>query len=739
MRQFKAIMIREVKAFFHSTMAGVVLAGFLVAVGLFFTVFLLGYSEMSLTALQSARSGNYLNLAEGLFRPLVSNMTLFLLLLMPAVTMRLFSPEYSSGRYDLIASWPVPDTVWVLGKWAAALIVAAMLILASSAYFGVVWFLGDPEPGPLVAALTGLLLLSGCLAAWGLLSSTLFAHQMVAYFLAFAWSILLFIIGSLERFLPGALGQLCRELSFLSHFERFSRGVLDSRDILFFVAMTVIPLFAATSVLAGRRRPADRRLAYWAPPLLVAGVAVVVYIGGLYSPATFDLTGNQRYSLAPQTEQILDALPEDLADLAARVDSLVAVESESASGPYASGNYDHVQVYAFYQRSDPAWEAMDVLLRSCAQRSRRFRYRMADPEAELELVRKYQVTVSRSVIIEAGDRYTSVLQPEEAGLINAVYRLVTRTRPLVCHVLGHGEHLLSSEERSGYSTYDVILAEQGYEVWPLYLADLGTIPARCDVLVIAGPRTEPDPMELAALERFLGRGGAVIALLDPPTPAGWADWLQQWQVKLSGDVIITADRSGAVFGSGPRTVVVTDGYGEHEIVKSLQGIATIFPLAQPVGQDGDLGPGVSGSILMVSNPVSWAETDPDTRFTGKAGFDRGADPQGPLPLGLVLELKLRPEQEKPGRLVVIGNSEFLNNSNVNLGGNRDLMLNIFGWLSGDEALIQLRGRDPLSQPVVLSPAAKQVLGWGSVLGWPMLVGSLALGFMLRHRRENRTR
>jgi ABC-type uncharacterized transport system involved in gliding motility auxiliary subunit len=86
-------------------------------------------------------------------------------------------------------------------------------------------------------------------------------------------------------------------------------------------------------------------------------------------------------------------------------------------------------------------------------------------------------------------------------------------------------------------------------------------------------------------------------------------------------------------------------------------------------------------------------------------------------------------------MVVIGNSEFLTNANVNLAGNRDLALNAIGWLAREEGLIQIRGKDPLSQPVILSQDAKNVLGWGSILGWPLFVGSLALVFMLWHRRE----
>ena len=117
MRQLRAIARREIGAFFHSAMAPAVLTGFLVAVGLFFTLLACRLQRPVADGhAEPAGSGNYLNLAEGLFRPLVAIMTFFLLLLMPAVTMRLFAPEYRSGRCDLIASWPVPDTS---GCWAS--------------------------------------------------------------------------------------------------------------------------------------------------------------------------------------------------------------------------------------------------------------------------------------------------------------------------------------------------------------------------------------------------------------------------------------------------------------------------------------------------------------------------------------------------------------------------------------------------------------------------------------------
>lgn len=710
MRQLSAIVRREVGAFFHSIMAPVLLGGFLLLVGLIFTKLMIGYSDLSTEALQSARSGNFLNLAEGIFRPLVSTMLMFVVLLMPSLTMRLFSPEYRSGRYNLMASWPVPDHIWVVGKWWSALVSASVILLGTMVLFISVWFFGHPEPGPLLTVFLGLILLASCLVAWGTLASVAFSHQILAYFVSLLMSMLLFFVQLLERFLPGVLGTIALELSLMVHFERLSRGMLDTRDIAFFVLMTVVPLTAATALLASRRLPARRRAVQWMPPLLTLVLAVTLYSVIQYVPTTWDLTGNKRYSLAPQTVKILKNLKEDLGEV------------EGA---------DQVTVYAFYQRIDPAYDQTEVLLKSCVQQSRSFHYEMLDPETELEMVRRYGVKVARTMVVEVGGRSTALLQPEESGLINAVFRLVKGKLPVIGYLQGHGEHRLDSNEMSGYSIVHQTLVDQGYDVRPLVLNETGGVPAECDVVILAGPRVDPTAGEAEALDRHVARGKAMLALFDPPTPLGWVQWLEQYRVSLTGDVIITSTGQGTV----SRMVEVTEGYGDHQIANPLQGVRTLFPFAQPLRVLDDADAGIKGAILMVSNEVSWAETDAGTRFSGRPSFNQGIDAAGPLPLALVLQMPPAQEGARPGRMVVVGNSEFMNNSMVNRDGNRDLMLNILGWLAREEGLIELRGRDPLSQPVILTDNQKSLIQWGAVVLWPMFVVSLSVGFMVRHRRR----
>jgi ABC-type transport system involved in multi-copper enzyme maturation permease subunit len=712
-----AITRRELASFFHSVVAPVVLTGFLVSVGLFFTIYLFGYSEMSLAALQAPASGSYLNLAEGLFRPLVSITVFFLLFLLPALSMRLMAPDLRAGRRELVASWPVGDGTWIIGKWLGGTLAALALIAAGAAYILAGWTFGHPEAGPAFTAVLGQCLFAGCLVAWGLLASCLVSQQVVAYFLAFMFSLVFFLIGTFDRLVGGVAGRVASELSLLTHFERFSRGVIASQDILYFAGMTAIALAAAWAVHAGRRLAPGRRLGPWTPAVLTIVVSVLVY-----------LVGNHRYSLAPQSLQVLDQLGDLLEGKGG------AAKVAGGEGPTGA---DYVQVYAFYQKLDPARDETEALLTSCRQRSRRFRFEVIDPEVEIDLFRKYDLGSARSVVVTVGDRYTTLLQPEESALLSAVYRLASGRLSRVMFLTGHGEHQLDNNERPGYATCAMALVDQGYDVLPLSLSGGARVPESCDVLVIAGPRLDPEPGEAAAIDAFIGRGGAVLAMTDPPTPTGWAAWLLRWHLVPTGEVLVDAGRVSAEQGLGPRTVAIVDTYSHHAIVHSLHGLVTTFSLAQPLMRTTANDSSLLGSPILSTGESTWGETDPATMFTGRPEFDPLTDHRGPLPFGWVLES--RRDGSRPGRLVVIGNSEFLNNAMINRGANRDLLLNAVSWLAREDALIQVRGRDPLSQPVVLNASQKNVYGFGALAGWPLLVGSLALGLMLRQRRERRGR
>jgi ABC-type transport system involved in multi-copper enzyme maturation permease subunit/ABC-type uncharacterized transport system involved in gliding motility auxiliary subunit len=751
-RQLLAIARREIGAFLHSAISPVVLVGFLALTGLFFTLFTFGYSEMSLNAMKSGRADPNLNFAEGVFQPLVADMTIFLLFLLPAVTMRLFAEEYRSGRYDLVMSYPVPDRTWVGGKFLAVVLIGGLLLLASGFYFGVAAWLGNPEPGPALSAGLGLILLIAMVAAWGIFFSTLFQYQVVSYFLTFAFALLIYTLGGLEPHLPTALGNLIREVSLLEHFQRFSRGVVDSRDLIYFLGWIAVGLAAATASLGGRRLATGPRLVHWLPVCLLAALLVVVYLITARHPFTWDWTRNQRYSLAPQTVQVLRSLDQD------------------------------IRVHAFYQNLDPHRQAAEVLLRACRDHTPHLQFNLVDPNREVGLVQEYGVTKARTMIIEVGERRADLLLPDETAFINTVYRLSTGKRPVIYNLMGHGEHRIDSDDRGGYSHYASLLSAQGYVVRSLMLARNGVVPSDADIVVIAAPKLDYSGDELQALDDYIRRGGAVLAMLDPITPDSLSRWTESFNVRLGNDVIVSAGGERRQFGVDQRVVVIYDTYGEHPITRGLDGLPTLFPFTQALTSLRRSQVGLTGQAILVTGPLTWTIADRDRWSGSELDFVEGTDRPGPLAFGVALEVTpdaVDPALSSPAvprvpaptttdadadnpvldaleafrtpaadsgptsvftqtntaRLVIMGDSDFAVNENLNLYGNQDLLLNLFGWLAREQVLIALQPRSSAGDPVVLTVGQKEAIGWGGILGWPLLVGAVGLGVVLRHRRR----
>jgi len=748
MRQVLAIARREWRAFATSGMAPVIASGFLVLTGLFYYLFVRGYADTSEAMVQTGR-WQFLNLHAGIFHKLYGDVVLFLLFLLPAVTMRLLSSEYRSGRYDLITSWPVSDRRWVLGKWLSAVLVALVLLAGTAFYFGLTMVLGRfadpavaPEWQPLLTALVGLALMAGAVVAWGLFASALLSHQAAAYFLAFAISLGLFLVGQLEVFLPGALGQVAGALALGNHFLAFAGGVIDSRDVVYFLGITAVGLAATEAALAQRRLPAGRRVAPWLRVLVVLAVAIFLQLVAERRPLRVDLTPTRLYSLAPQTEQILRSL---------------ARPREGAGGQ--AEPLPRVTVTAYYQGLDGARQHMQALLRSFTDLTDRVSFEFVDPVAQPDAARAAGVNVPRTVIVAAADRRRILLEPDEGDLASAIYRTATGTQPVIYWVLGQGEARLDLEEAGGASLLDAVLADSGYDVRPLVVAQRGSIPDDAALVVWVGPKLEPAPAVLAALDAYLDRGGALLACFGPGTPDRVRQWTEdRYAVRQHGDVVVAPNRSSALAGVGLRTVVVSETYGEHPSVRRLQSVLTTFPFVQTLRYVPVPGREVDGQILLLTGPDTWGETDPDTKYTGAPSFDPREDRPGPKPFAVILDVP-RPgggeaaaagevsesgaddaaatdAAERPGRIIMVGSSAFVTNANIGLYGNRDLVLNLVGWLAAEEDLLGIRGRRASFQPLLLDTRTEEWLGAVSVLAWPALVG---LGWfalvILRQRRH----
>jgi ABC-2 type transport system permease protein len=197
--------------------------------------------------------GRYLNITDSVLRPLFSNVSVILLLLMPLVTMRLFAEERRSGTIELLLTYPVRDGAVLLGKFLAALALYIIMLVLTLVYPGLLFAFARPEWGPVVTGYLGLLLLGSAFIAAGLFASSLTENQIVAAMTTFGILLLFWVISWTADTVGGTAGRILTHLSLIEHFDNFGKGVLDTRDIVYYLSFITVALFLTLRALEARR------------------------------------------------------------------------------------------------------------------------------------------------------------------------------------------------------------------------------------------------------------------------------------------------------------------------------------------------------------------------------------------------------------------------------------------------------------------------------------------------------
>ena len=247
------IFKKELLLYFTSPVAYVVFTIFLLIVGYFFYSIFAFFSMASMQAAMNPAFARDLNVTDGVMRPLFSNISVILLLLMPIVTMRLFAEERKSGTIELLLTYPVRDGAVLIGKYLAAFALYGVMLAATLLYPAIVLYFARLEWGPLLTGYLGLVLLGGTFLAVGLLSSSLTENQIVAAISTFGVLLILWVINWSADYAGGLTGKILSHLSIIEHFESFSKGVLDSRDVIYYVNFTILALFLTLRSLEARR------------------------------------------------------------------------------------------------------------------------------------------------------------------------------------------------------------------------------------------------------------------------------------------------------------------------------------------------------------------------------------------------------------------------------------------------------------------------------------------------------
>ncbi len=217
----KAIMRRELAAYFSSPIAYIVCCFFLLFSGftLFSTFFIMRRAEL---------------------RRFFEWLPIILSLFIPALTMRVFSEERRSGSFETLLTLPVSTADVVTGKYLATLASSLLMLVPTLSYVITCRVFGSPDAGPIVGGYIGSVLLCAAYTAIGLYASSTTKNQIIAFFVAFAICIVLSAINNFAVLLPGSLVSLVSFISASSHFESISRGIVDTRDILYFVSLAAV-------------------------------------------------------------------------------------------------------------------------------------------------------------------------------------------------------------------------------------------------------------------------------------------------------------------------------------------------------------------------------------------------------------------------------------------------------------------------------------------------------------------
>jgi len=242
MRNILIICKKELRSYFASPIAYGVMAFFALIAGYFFYVATAIFVTRGMESQMTGRSMP-MDLNEWIVRPVLMNVSVIGLFIIPMITMRLFAEEKRTGTIELLATSPVRDFEIILGKWLAALTLYVSILAISAVNMIVLFKYGQPDWKPMLIGYLGLTLQGGALLAVGTFISTTTKNQIIAGIATFAACLLLWVFDWVSAYETSAWAKVMSYLSVVTHFEPFAKGVLDSKDTIFYISVIFVGLF----------------------------------------------------------------------------------------------------------------------------------------------------------------------------------------------------------------------------------------------------------------------------------------------------------------------------------------------------------------------------------------------------------------------------------------------------------------------------------------------------------------
>ncbi|HKE19494.1 MAG TPA: Gldg family protein [Kofleriaceae bacterium] len=733
-----AIARRELLATFHAPIAYVVLVLFLALEGFSFWAVVEVLADPSRPAgygavLRTHFGGTFLYWAV-------------LFAVVALTTMRLVAEERRHGTWEALLTTAVSEAEVVLGKWLGAAAFYALLWLPTAAYPVVLAAYAPPgtevDLGPIASAYLGVALSGAGFLALGLCASAATESQVVAAVTSFAALLGLLLVGQLEDVSRdlGRLSAIVRQLDLRGHMDGMARGAIELDAVALFAGLAALGLAGAVVLAArgrGSRAAARRRLACLG--LVALSVALVNVLAARH-PVGWDVSAGRVNRLDDRTVAVLAEVRQPVTVTVVRPE-VEAFEPIYAEVDRVLARMERAQPRLSRRDLDPARQPDEVaaLAGDLALSPRD----LADGGAVLFSSGRRRRGVDLLDLAELGRDVHRVgamtgFRAEEA-FARALVELTAADRPVVCATSGHGEMPLAAEQgRAHWGQVGQRLDRGGFAIEDA--GDVrGGVPARCRVLVVAGPAAPLAPDSAIAVARFLGAGGRLlVAAPDQPPEGDGAPVvaatglelvLAEYGVALPAAVVV--DPQGAL--DVPLAWATATGYGAHPITAAFQGRRlTVWqhPRAVLYSDPAPGSPARRGTMLVRGSPTAWGETDLASLFGGRdveAGTD---DLVGAAAVAVAVE-----SDASHARLVVLGSATSPSSELVGrgLGAADALVASAIAWLSGRTVSLDIGAKTPEHLRLVMTPAARRGVFALCVVVLPLLAA--ALGGLLWWRRR----
>jgi ABC-2 type transport system permease protein len=253
MRNVIAIAQKELKSYFASPIAYIVIGLFALLYGYFYYALLSYFVRQSMQMGQFGGGPQSVNINQMMIRGLLQNVLILVLFLMPMVTMRTYAEEKRSGTIELLLTSPLTDFQIIMGKFLGAPALWAVMLAVSWIHIVLLFVYGNPEWKPIVTAYLGLLLFGACFISVGLFISSLTKNQIVAGMVTFAVFLMLWIINWIGSFSGPTMNELTNYLSIVDHFDDFAKGVIDTTHLIYYLSVITFGLFLTAKSVDSER------------------------------------------------------------------------------------------------------------------------------------------------------------------------------------------------------------------------------------------------------------------------------------------------------------------------------------------------------------------------------------------------------------------------------------------------------------------------------------------------------